>query len=491
MLDAMPRHPQQAALRWPDVILDVQRAALDLDLDVPIYVVGGAVRDALLQRPIKDLDLATPGNAVRSGRRIANRLGGDFFVMDAERGVARILVDALTVDIAQFRGETLVQDLLGRDFTINAMAVDFLSDMTLLIDPLGGEQDALRKLLRRCTETSIADDPIRALRAVRQSVQQGMRIDAATQGDIRNQAEALFSSSPERVRDEFFAMLNLNRPAMALRVADALGLLVQILPEAHDLKGLALPAPHSFDGWKHALETVTALNHILTTISYRRTDSTAASFAMGILAMQLDQFRTELNEHIDQSWADMRTHRSLMLCAALLYGLGYVKDTQAPVPPAVDGAAKLANDLHLSNPEKKRLTGMIRSYEHAQALDTTQVLALHRYWYILGTNGVDSLLLALAQYLATHGTELAQDKWLRVVERAVVLLEAYFRKGDTLVHPPGFVDGKTLIELLGLEPGPLVGELLTTIREAQVMGEVTDRASAVAVAQRVLASRLS
>ncbi|MFN8565103.1 MAG: hypothetical protein U0703_26550 [Anaerolineae bacterium] len=228
-------------LAWSDVVLDLRD--LLADHPEPVYIVGGAVRDALLRRPIKDVDIAAPERAIPLARRIANGLGGAFFVLDAERDVGRALLDTpdgrLSIDVAGFRGDSLDADLRDRDFTINALAVDLRGDLSQVIDPTGGAKDALAKIIRRCNPDAIAHDPIRALRAVRQSVQFGFRIDPATQDDIRAHAANLLDTSMERLRDELFKLLALSKPGAALRVADRLGLLTVIVPEVaplHDLK---------------------------------------------------------------------------------------------------------------------------------------------------------------------------------------------------------------------------------------------------------------
>jgi tRNA nucleotidyltransferase/poly(A) polymerase len=96
MSDLSPRKPKNRQLLWPDSILDIQEKLLDLAIDVPLYIVGGAVRDAFLSRPVKDIDLATSGDSIRIARQITNALNGDIYVMDAERGVARVLLAATT-----------------------------------------------------------------------------------------------------------------------------------------------------------------------------------------------------------------------------------------------------------------------------------------------------------------------------------------------------------------------------------------------------------
>jgi tRNA nucleotidyltransferase/poly(A) polymerase len=476
MSDLSPRKPNNRQLLWPDSILDIQEKLLDLPIDSPIYIVGGAVRDAFLSRPVNDLDLATSGDSIKIARQITNALKGDIYVMDAERGVARVLLDTaegrLTIDVAAFRGDSLLSDLQGRDFTLNAIAVDLWGDLQLLIDPLGGEADAAQKLLRRCMPNSIADDPIRALRAVRQSVELKGHIESHTQADIRAHASALMDTSPERVRDEFFKLLALERPAAGLKVADALGLLEPILPHITSRK--AKP-----ELWKLSIDTVERLTGLFNTLSYRRNDNTAASFEYGMLAIQLDRFRAQINEHFATEWPNERAHTALMVLGALLHRL---EDS-----PNIAG--EVADALRLSSPEKKRLVGMVKHYPAAQGIEFKSPLAQHRYWYPLGEIGIDALLLGLADTLATYGLELVQDEWLIFVERALASFYAYFVEQDIVVNPPLFLNGDDLMAELGLEGGKIIGELLTVLREGQATGQITNREAALERAKQYLANR--
>ena len=163
-------------------LLDSVRNALP---DVELYLVGGAVRDMLLNRVSHDLDFAVPKDAIRVARRVANALHADFYVLDESFDTARVILSADNgtrdiLDFAAFRtplhlppnsenlGEVprrgeggLESDLRGRDFTINAVALD-LRNQTIL-DPLGGVSDLRAKLIRACSDTSLKDDPIRIL----------------------------------------------------------------------------------------------------------------------------------------------------------------------------------------------------------------------------------------------------------------------------------------------------------------------------------------
>lgn len=493
MTDLTPRQPPFRTLRWPDVVHTLQAILRRAAFDEPLYIVGGAVRDAFLQRPVKDLDLATPGNAARIARKLANILDGDVYIMDAERDVARVLwateAGQLTIDLAHFRGDDLLADLTGRDFTINAMAVPLLGDLNEIIDPLGGGGDAQQKVVRQCNDRSLSDDPLRVLRAVRQSVQLTFRIEPDTMQAMRRNAPRVLETSAERVRDEFMAMLALDKPARAMRVLEAIGGLDPILPEVTALRDLPLPPPHAFEAWKHTIETVMQLRRMLDTISYRRTDSTAANFDMGMLAMQFDRYRARLNDHLAQVWPTDRTHETALILGALLHDVGRPDDKADTGVIAAPRAGTIAERLRLSNPEKKILTRMIAHYEQAMTLDASSPLALHRYWYPLQEHGIDALFLGLADYLATVGHLLDQDGWLVQVERGVLLLHAYFDQHEIIVSPPMPLDGNDLMRELALEPGAIIGDLLTHIREALVTQTIMSRADALTLASEYLQNR--
>src|SRR5579871_5072967 len=135
-------------LVWPDVIADLQEVVQERE----VYVVGGAVRDALLRYPIHDLDLAVPSGGISLARRIANQMHGAFVALDADRDVGRAILDTpegrLLIDVAGFRGDSIDADLRDRDFTINAIAVDLRGDLNQVIDPLHGVEDLNTRVLR-------------------------------------------------------------------------------------------------------------------------------------------------------------------------------------------------------------------------------------------------------------------------------------------------------------------------------------------------------
>ncbi|MEO1289235.1 MAG: hypothetical protein AAFV93_15835, partial [Chloroflexota bacterium] len=169
--------------------------------------------------------------------------------------------------------------------------------------------------------------------------------------------------------------------------------------------------------------------------------------------------------HLATMYPDDRKHTAIIVLATLLHRLDDA--------PKIAGL--IADELHLSNTGKKRLIAMITHHEASQVIDHTDSLAVHRFWYPIGESGVDAILLGLADYLATYGNELDQDAWLFQVERALMLLFAFYEQHDEIVSPQPFINGNDLMETLNLDGGRIIGELLATLREAQVVGEVTSR----------------
>lgn len=475
MNDVTPRPPAQRPLLWPEFVLDLQDYFAGSQ--TPVYIVGGAVRDALLHHPLHDIDLTTPGDSIKIGRSIANAFDGNFYVMDAEREVARALVDRpegrYIVDIARFRGDSLLSDLTDRDFTFNAMAADLTADISLLIDPLGGEHDLQTHVLRQCSDHAISDDPLRGLRAVRLSVALSTRIEPETLRDIREHAPSLADTSAERVRDEFFKLLALRKPAAALRVAASLGLIVPMLPEVHALREQTRDLPSGQNNaWDYTLLVVEKMAGLLATISPRRTDLTAAVFDLGMIVMSMDVFRSQLQEHIAQRWPNDRSHEALLILAALLHDTG--------VDPH-----KIVDDLRLSTDERKRIQTMLRGYDAVYDLETDD-LSLHRFWRQDGAAGIDQCLVALAVYLGARGSALIQDEWVALVEHIQVILSAYFVRFNSVVEPPALLSGDDLLTALNLKPGKQIGDLLTLIREAQVTGDVVTMEDAITLARSTL-----
>lgn len=467
------------------------------------HLVGGAVRDAYLHRPIHDIDLATPGDGGPVARQIADALGGSYYALDAARGVGRALVPwdggQIAVDVARYRGADLLTDLQLRDFTINALAVPVEGDRARVIDPLGGMADLERRVLRRCGEASIASDPVRGLRAIRASVAYGLRIEPATLAAVRAQASRLAEISPERVRDEFLQLLASPRPGAALAAAGRVGLLAPIIPELADLAAVAQGPPHQYNVWRHTLYTVEHLDALLRFFGPRRDLRETANIGYGAVVMALAHLRPHLMEHLSVTWPNGRSHRALLLLAALLHDTGKAQTRELGSDGRVHfhGHEKVSRSiavaagerLRLSRDEIERLAAIVGNHMRPHWLADERPLsrrAIYRFWRDTGPAGVDVCLLGLADFLATVGPALDQDQWLAYVETQQQLLTGYFSEYSSAVAPPPLLSGYTLIDTFGMAPGPALGAMLDAVREAQMAGEIATEAEALAWVRRLL-----
>ncbi|MBN2354362.1 MAG: HD domain-containing protein [Spirochaetales bacterium] len=249
-------------IRPPDGVKKISRRLIAHDFQA--FLVGGAVRDALLGREVKDYDLATdasPADVLRLFPRV--------IPTGLKHGTVTILEGGGQYEVTTFRLEgeyqdrrrpesvtwtsDIVEDLGRRDFTINAMAYDFSTNE--LLDPFGGKADLDRKIIRAIgdAEERLREDALRILRAVRIASQLEFSIEPATYKALEANAGLLTRISSERVRDEFNKILETGEPSSGLAVLGRLGLIALLLPELEACRGVAQPALHCFDVFTHSL----------------------------------------------------------------------------------------------------------------------------------------------------------------------------------------------------------------------------------------------
>ncbi|WP_036477172.1 CCA tRNA nucleotidyltransferase [Myxosarcina sp. GI1] len=184
--------------------------ALPFDLSclpASAYLVGGAVRDGLLNRTkdVFDLDLVLPAKPIETAREIARRYQGGFVILDEARQIARVVFSNGTLDFALQEGDSLTADLQRRDFTINAIAYNFQTRQ--LVDPFGGIQALEQGKIEMISPGNLVNDPLRLLRAYRQAAQLDFSIEANTRKTIRSLGSLLPRVAAERVQTEFNYLL--------------------------------------------------------------------------------------------------------------------------------------------------------------------------------------------------------------------------------------------------------------------------------------------
>ena len=446
--------------------------------DRGVWLVGGAVRQLLTEEPLVDLDVAAPSGALALGRRLADRLGASFVVLDEGRGAGRIVGGAgqtLPIDLVDFRAPTLEDDLRARDFTVNALAVplaDLLRDGSAEIaDVTGGLGDLAARVVRACGPAAIADDPVRAMRGVRLATRDGWRLEPETEAAIRAGIPLLTGVAAERVRDELVAILGEPRASGGLRTLDRLGALSVLLPESAAMRSTAQPPPHRFDVWEHSLRAVEGVDSLLADLD------------------ALAPWGAALREHMGEPLGGGISRRATLRLAALLHDVAK-PETRTEQGGRVRffghdavGARRtgaIAERFRLPRRASQVLERLVaehlRPMHLAQAGEITR-RARFRFFRDLGDDAPDLLLLALADAAAlTGGSPLSV--WTGDGGAVVRDLMAGAEEAAAAETAPPLLRGREVMEAFHLSPGPVVGRLLERAREAQALGLVSTREEA-------------
>lgn len=452
------------------------------------YLVGGFVRDMLLGRDTVDIDIAVAADALAVARKAADGFSGKYIPLDAENGVSRVVLpgNQWQIDFTTLPGD-IGADLARRDFTIDAMAIELekkfkpVLGIEKLIDPFNGREDLRRGVVRAVSENAFADDAARLIRAVRLAAELGFSIDSDTERLIRRDARLIAGVAGERVREELLRLLALPGAGQRLAYLDELGLLTALIPELDPARGIDQPRVHVWDVFDHSIQTVAAAEFLLR--------ERAWEYA-GEDVLDPVPWSAELSRHFDQEISRGSTRRSLLKLAALLH------DIAKPQTKTIDDegrarflghqqegaatAAAIMARLRFSNREIK-LVELLITYHMRPTQMSQQGIptrrAIYRYFHDTGEAGIDLLFLCLADHLATRGPSLDRRQWQEHAQVTGYVLARHFEE-ESLAKPPKLIDGHDVMKFFGLSPGPRLGALLETLREAQAAGEVTTRQQA-------------
>jgi poly(A) polymerase len=492
------------------------------------YIVGGFIRDWLLKRETNDIDIAVSGDAVTIARKVAEEIGGKFVLLDDVNNIARVVVledeqprrtsqnpesrgAEWHFDFSSFTGD-IKTDLARRDFTINAMALELSQLVTAskatttsprksakplvekrpplkLIDPFSGREDLRDKIVRGVSEQIFESDAARLLRAVRLAAELDFTIEPNTESLIRRHAQAITEVPEERVREELLRLLTLPRAAHYLRYLDKLGLLLALIPELAEGKGVEQPTVHFWDVFEHSLQTVAAVEFLIRESDWEYSNEDMLSTA---------PWSDVIGRHLSEEVSSGSNHKVLLKLGGLFH------DVAKPMTKSIDetgrarflghakqGAAITANileRLRFSNREIKLVESLV--YHHLrpaqmanEELPTQR--AIYRYFRDTGEAGIDILFLALADYLASRGPLASMEEWKKHCQLINYIL-AEHDKQQAKILPVELIDGHDIMDKFDLAPGPLIGKLLAMVNEAHASGELSTREEALALVRKKL-----
>jgi poly(A) polymerase len=419
-----------------------------------IALVGGSVRDALLDRLRSDLDLTTSARPSETKRLLSGwadavwDVGQAFGTIGARKDGYQIEVTTYRADVyvrssrkpAVSYGESIADDLARRDFTINAMAIRLPSRE--FVDPHGGLRDLARRVIRTpgTPETSFSDDPLRMFRAARFASQLGFRVDPAVVAAMQNMADRIAIVSPERVRDELSKLLLTDRPRIGLTLLVDTGLAGLVLPELPALR-LEIDEHHRHkDVYEHSL--------------------TVLEQAIG------------LEGRLPDTGPDLA-----LRLAALLHDIGKPK-TRRFEPGG--GVSFYHHDVVGAKLARRRLTAL--RFPNAVVDDVARLVELHLRFH--GYGGGEWTDSAVRRYVRDAGPLLERlhvltraDCTTRNQRKALALKQSYdsleqriarLAEAEELAAIRPDLDGNAIMKILDVPPGPVVGRAYRHLLELRL-----------------------
>jgi poly(A) polymerase len=426
-----------------------------------IYLVGGAVRDALLSRDNKDIDFVCTGNAKSDAMYFCNKIQGDFFVLDEERNTCRVIKydnqhGRLVFDFAQQRGNSIQEDLSARDFTLNAMALPIFN-ATGLIDPLNGARDLRTKNLKPCRDTSFIDDPLRVIRAVRYATAYQLKISTETLSLLKASVPAVRSVSKERKRDELFKILDISTPWIAFRLMQKLGI----------LDSVGIPPLVDFE---KSMARLKILSQFLAYILGQDGATMGDSMILASFVSAFKPFRQKMSPIYSIANSSDRTLHGLNELTTVLWEQDQIF------------VEKVTSELVLSNDEAyhcqlifENRDAFTRFLKSDAAPDDREI---YLYFKRLGAAGIDLILMQLTNLASVPAAEFNDRNWLEALSIGQKLLESWFNRPD-VINPKLKLNGRDLMFEFDLPQGPLIGQLLETLREEQAAGVIKTREQAI------------
>ena len=459
------------------------------------FLVGGAVRDALLGQPLHDMDFVMADNPTHLAKRLAKRLEAGYFLLDDERHTARVVYHDpdgrfFPLDFVQFTGQDLEEDLRNRDFTVNAMALS-LDDLTQVIDPLGGQDDLQRGLLRACSDHALLDDPVRVMRGVRLAVQFGFEYGQGMEAAMREASGQLHRTSGERQRDEFFRLLAGPDPAVGLDQLWRVGVFDLLIPPLAGLEKTPAVPDGQQSMLDHAIKTVDTYHLLLEVLTAEVLPEDTVAWPDYQVQAVLAYFASHITAYFSEELAPGRDKAALAYFGALLHEIGRplavtaVKEGLKPEDHAQAGAElayDAAKQMPLSNAESGWVETFVRHHHDLLKLVADARIpdrrTIYRFFRSTGDAGVAIGLHTLADILATEGENLKPDRWERALSIVRLIFSAWWEAREGIVAPVPLLNGRDLQAEFGLAPGELIGQLLKQLAEEQAAGNIMTKAQA-------------
>jgi poly(A) polymerase len=417
------------------------------------FVVGGFVRDFLLGKQVKDIDIVVLGDGIGFGRHVAHELGSSNLVVFENFGTAMLQLDDGKMEFVGARkesytkfsrkpkveGGTLDDDLRRRDFTVNAMAVSLnAADFGRLVDPFQGREAMREKVLRTPLDpmATFDDDPLRIMRAFRFSCQLGFAIEPSVLAAAASMAPRLKIVSQERITDEFMKILASRKPSIGLQMMHEAEVLKVVFPEVAHLGGVDQRQDfHHKDVFQHTIRVVDNVAEV------------SESFWLRMAALLHDIAKPRTKAFQEGVGWTFHGHEEI--------GARMVKPIFRRMKFPLE---------HLPYVEK-----LVRLHLRPMALVDEGVTdsAVRRLLFEAGQD-IDGLMTLCRADITSKNPKLVEQvkKNYELVAQKMVEVEEKDRLRNW--QPP--LRGDEIMQVCGLEPGPAVGKLKSAITDAILDG---------------------
>jgi poly(A) polymerase len=433
-----------------------------------VFIVGGYLRDFLLNRKSFDMDICVSKSAQNFAKKLAKITDGKFIILDSENENYRVALlkdECLKyIDVSGMKGKNINDDLKKRDFTINALAVSinhFCDIKNNLIDLFKGYDDLKNKTVNAVSEVVFKQDPIRMLRCFRIASELNFTISKKTLSLIKKNAIFIKKAVPEMIKNEFFRVLSSKNSAKYIEMIDEAGLLENIFPVIKEMKKSARKFYYHPKGlFQHTMLTLDSLEKIL--------NDTQKYFQSS---------NGELLKHLDVNYSENVNKKNLLKFIALFHDCAK-PDCAKKVDGKLRfldheniGAAKIESimkNLKMSKKEIQYAKNIVASHMRPSNLlksGTATERAKLRLFRDIAENIPDLLIMALADWHSYKNLKVYSKKILKMQQNKVSkFIDDYFeisRKKPEIK----IINGNILMKKLSLKPGKIVGALLKLINE--------------------------
>lgn len=430
------------------------------------YLVGGSVRDLLMGKSYLDRDIAIK-NAYDFARRLEERFNATFIELDAENKIYRlVLEDKINyLDISEIQGKNIEEDLARRDFTINAIAINLSSGD--VIDPFNGQIDIKNKIIRHIKDTNFTDDPLRILRAFRFASIMGFDITKETKYCIDKYKHLLLNPAKERINYELMKLFGGYNCSNVLLKMDEFGILEEIFPCINDMKKVPPNTHHHLDLFNHVVETVRNIDNLYLNsneLVKNHLDRIDFGGFPRLNHLKIAGFLHDIGKYSTWTIEESGRHR-------------FIKHDDVGAKMCVS----LLRDMKFSKKQIEYISTMIKTHIYpSNVIDAPELndKVMMRYLRKMEENVIDNIILAKADRLSAQGEAITEEIINKNLAGLDKLLNFYLEKRETMKPLPKLVDGYEVMQILNIKQSPLLGEILNSLKEAQINGDINTKEEA-------------